>query len=126
MSRFLLDTTTHLPVRQGGAFVRVSGAQEIAQNVKVNLGLVRGESWLDTTLGVPYFEEVLRKGVSPAALQGVFRDAILGSDGIVGITSLVLTFDPETRVLTVDYSATGSLDELAEDLEITDSLEIPL
>lgn len=126
MSRFLLDTTTHRPVRSGGSFVRVTGAQEIAQNVKVRLLLFLGEVWLDTTQGVPYFQEVLLKGVDPAALQVVFREAILGADGIVSIELLELAFDPATRVLTVDYQATGTLDELAEDLKVEDTLEIPL
>lgn len=125
MSRFLLDTATHRPVRANGSFVRVSGAQEIAQNCKVRLLLGRGEVWLDTSQGVPYFREVLRKGVDAAALQGVFRDAILGADGIVSIETLLLNVTP-ARVLEVDYDATGSLDELADDLRITDSLEIPL
>lgn len=126
MSRFKLDPTTHLLVREGGSFVRISGAEEIRQNVEVRLRLFRGEAWLNILLGVPYFEQVLIKGADAAALESVFREAILGADGIVSITSLRLTFDPAARVLTVDYKALGTLDELADDLVVEDTLEIPL
>ena len=90
VSRFLLDTVTNIPIRRDGGFVRVTGREEISQNVRVRLQLFRGESWLDTTLGVPYFSEVLLKGIDPAALEAVFREAIQGADGITAVTSIRL------------------------------------
>lgn len=132
MSRFKLDPTTHDRVREGGQFVRLRArteeeiAEEILQGVKVRLWIFLGEVQLDTTKGVPYLEEVLRAGISPAALVGVFREQIIESPGIVSIERLVLDFDSSTRVLSVDFSATGTADELADDLTIEDTLQLQL
>lgn len=132
MSRFKIDPVTRDRVRVNGQFVRLRGrteaeiGEEIVQGVRVRLLLFRGEVQLDQKRGVPYLEEVLRAGISPAALVGVFREAILGSPGMVSLEVLTLTFDSPTRVLSVDWEGTGTSEELANDLRIEDTLQLQL
>ena len=70
MSQFKLDADTGDLVRENGSFVRVTGAEEIAQHVRVKLRLIRGECFMDRTLGIRYFSEeqadgaVFAKGTS--------------------------------------------------------------
>ena len=126
MTQLLLDPATHDLARSGGSFQRVDAGEEIRQNITVRLLLFRGEAWLDTLLGVPYFGEVLRKGIDEAALTNIFRDAILGSDGVTSLEALDLTFVPEARRLDVSFVALGTLDELAGDLKIEETIEVPI
>ncbi len=126
MTQSLLDPVTHDLVREGGSFVRTTGAQEIAQGIKVRLLLFRGEAFLNTLLGVPYFSEILIKGIDEASLQGIFREAILGAKGVTELETLTLTYDPVDRSLAVDFVAFGTLDALAERLKIDETVVIPL
>lgn len=126
MTQLRLDPTTHDLSRSGGTFERADAGEEIRQNIKVRLLLFRGEAWLDTALGIPYFAEVLRKGIDEASLTNIFREAILGSDGVTALEALDLSFVPAARRLDVSFVALGSLDELADDLKIEDTIEVPI
>jgi len=126
MSQLELDVASHDLVRRNGTFQRMSGAGEIRQSLRVRLVLFRGEAFLNTDLGVPYFSEVLRKGIDEAALVSIFREAILDTDGVISVDELDLDYVPTARRLDVVFVATGSLDELAEDLKIEEKIEVPI
>lgn len=126
MSQLELDVASHDLVRRNGTFQRIEGGPEIRQSLRVRLVLFRGEAFLNTDLGVPYFSEVLRKGIDEAALVTIFREAILDTDGVVSVEALDLTYVPTERRLDVVFVCTGSLDELAEDLKIEETVEVPI
>lgn len=126
MSQLELDPVTHSLVRRNGTFQRITGGPEIKQSNKVRLLLFRGEAQLATDKGIQYFGEILRKGIDEAAIVEIFRETILETKGIVRLESLDLNYLADLRRLKVDYVAFGSLAELAEDLKIEDSLELPV
>lgn len=55
------------------------------QSVVINLRFWRGEWWLDLTRGVPYLQELLRKGVDKVFVDTVIKDAIRDSYNIQSI-----------------------------------------
>ena len=55
----------------------VEGANQTAQQIKIALLTFFGEWFMDTTIGVPYFEQVLIKSPEKAKIENVFRKKIL-------------------------------------------------
>ena len=51
MSTWKIDPDTRELVREGGSLVRISGVDEIVQNVRIRLLLFRGEVLLDQFAG---------------------------------------------------------------------------
>lgn len=74
--------------------------EAVAQAVLTRLRLWAGEWFLDVTDGTPYVQAALgtskRQTIEPA-----IRSRILGTEGCTGIDSLSLSFDADTRVVTI-------------------------
>lgn len=104
MSMLKIDELTGDLAIESNKFVLIDGRQEIRQRLIHNLKTFLGEWFLDTTLGVPYFQIVFVKGASPALIADVLKSAILST---VGVTTLT-RFEPldlqPNRALIVDFS----------------------
>jgi hypothetical protein len=83
----------------------VDGAARVAQQIKVTLLLFLGEWFLDTTFGVPYFEDILVKNPRWGTVNAVLRARIADVPGVGRIRRLTLDFNRPTRSLTVTFEA---------------------
>jgi len=83
----------------------VEGDDATAQELRSRLLLFRGSFFADLREGVPWFQEILRKGYATGRVKQVLRDAILTHPEIVDVPSLTLTVDPATRAGTVTFEA---------------------
>lgn len=91
----------------GGDLSLVTDGGAVIQHIRQRLRFFRGEWFLDTSRGVPYFAAILGKKTPDSyRLSGIFRDAILGTPGVISLTSFSLDIDKRTRVLSVSFSAT--------------------
>ena len=63
--------------------VMVNGADEVAQNLRNELRFFAGEWFLDTDLGVPFFEDVFKKNPDPAIIDAIFKNKILNTTGVI-------------------------------------------
>jgi len=72
-----------------------------AQAILTRLRLWYGEWYLDITLGVPYQGGVLGKYTSESA-DIVLRDVILNTPGVLAILTYESSYNPDTRVYTVN------------------------
>lgn len=109
-------------VREGGRFVRVSGLDSIAQDIRCALGAIQefdadgepiGEWAFDFTVGIPYRRDILVKGPDMVRVREVFRRAIAARKGVTEVTSLTVEVEPTTRTLTVEFAARADLGQLA-------------
>ena len=82
--------------------------QGLDQRIDCALRTVFGEWWLDRTLGVPYFEELLKKNPDLSVARQIFASVILTVPGVQRITKLAVTFVPSTRVFQVTFEAVGT------------------
>lgn len=68
-------------------------SESVAQKIKIRLLRHYGEWFLDTEVGIPYFQEILKKGVSKDYIDTIFIDEIVGTDGVKRITSYSSTIN---------------------------------
>ena len=78
----------------------IDGLDSVRQRVRQRLRFFRGEWFLDTTLGVPYFQNIF---VRPATLElalSTLVDAIQDVEDVVSVRDVTGDIDPETRRFT--------------------------
>ncbi len=111
----LLDPVTgDLAVLQGDLSL-VADVNAIMQEAELTLGFLLGEWFLDITQGIPYLQTVLVKSPNLAAIESVFRDALLGVAGISSVQVMALDFNRSARKLTASYTARSDLGKLIRD-----------
>ncbi len=90
----------------GGQLQLVGGAPWVRQAIQTSLSLVRGEWFLDPTLGMPYFDQVLGKNPNLSLVRSVFKKAILAVPHVTGLPTLNLSFNRAARELSLSFVAT--------------------
>jgi hypothetical protein len=86
-----------------GSLTVVDGMVEVQQLLTQRLRTFVGECLLDTTLGVPYIQQVFQKGVPQDILEGIFRQVILETPGVLGIVDFTMTLN--VRTLNINFTA---------------------
>ena len=119
MSDLLQDTVTGELVLVNGDLQLTSGRGEVRQNLVQALRFCYGEWFLDTTGGIPYFQQVLVKAPDLVSIQGIFINAITAVPGVLELLSFEFTFDAPSRELTLTF-AVNSTDGI---IEINETLE---
>lgn len=89
-----------------GALVLLEGVDAIIQNLRIRLRFFLGEWFLDTRLGVPYFQKLLGQKLNKAAVQSIFRKAILGTSGVKKVSAIQVDYEGISRKLLVRFTAT--------------------
>jgi hypothetical protein len=82
--------------------VLIQGAEETSQNLSVNLRTFLGEWFLNTSIGVPWFQEILIKGNSTQQIESIILNQILSTNGVRNVSEFSIELDNSTRELTVN------------------------
>lgn len=104
MTDLLLDRDTHDLVIVNGDLVLVDGIDLIRQRLKQRLLTVKGEWFLDVTIGLPYFAELSQKGITQSRVRSLFIAQIEGTEGVNRVTRLSLDFNSRTREIMLDFT----------------------
>lgn len=103
---FKLDLESHdLSLDSAGRLEYVDGDAATAQEIKTRLLFFRGEGFTDLREGVPYFQEILRKGADPARVKAIIRSVIQSVPAIADVPRIDFSLDPATRAATVTFEA---------------------
>lgn len=113
---FKLDDNNDLVIENNNLLL-IDGADLVKQILKERLQTFLGEWFLDTDLGVPYFQDILKKGVNLKTISNVFKNEILGTPGVIELEKFNLDFTEGNRRLSLDFSVR------TEDGSITINLE---
>lgn len=105
MRTLALDPITGDLALSGGRPVLVSGADAVAQRLRVRLKLQQGEWVLDRNVGFPWLSVLAAKG-SERLLEVLLRRAITTCPGVRSLDRFSLSVDPRTRVAVVTVTAT--------------------
>lgn len=73
--------------------------------IKSRLSFFKGEWFIDTEDGTPYFQEIFVKPARLRLIEGIFKRRILETPGITGLNDFNLDFDQTTRKLEVQFEA---------------------
>jgi hypothetical protein len=85
--------------------VLVDGIDAIRQDLDVRLKFFQGEWFLDTRVVMPYYQRILGEKPRLPAVAAIFREAVLQTPGIVGVTDFDIQFARPTRRLTLSFRA---------------------
>ncbi len=75
----------------------VDGREQVAQRMKTRLKTFLGEWFLDTTVGVPYFEDILVKNPDTELVNAVLQEQILLDAEITEILTFTADYNNATR-----------------------------
>lgn len=112
----LLDQMVHDLVLFDGQ-LQLSGG--LAQRIDCYLRTFLGEWWADPTLGVPYFQEILKKNPDITVVRQAILSVILQVPGVVSVPSLTVDLDRTTRRMSVSFEATGT-----DEIPVTGTSEV--
>jgi hypothetical protein len=90
-----------------------STLQDVQQSVLQRLRTFYGEWFLDNTVGLPYFQQILVKNPEQSKIDALFVNTILGTPGVVQLNKYSFVPDFTNRTLRVSFSArctTGTVD----------------
>ena len=86
-------------------FQMVSGMDEMVQKVDNCLDSYLGDWFLNLPEGLPFFQEILQKGVTDDKIEAVFSEYIAAIEGVVTIESFEIITDPKTRKARINFRA---------------------
>lgn len=75
----------------------IEGLDSLSENIDQRLQLFLGKYFMDTTKGVPYFEEILKKPVDPDLAASVLNSEILKEPEVTNIKNVTAGLDRDTR-----------------------------
>ena len=88
----------------------VDGEEALRQHLLIRLRFFLGEWFLDSRLGVPYFDSVLVKNPNLVLVRGIIRQAILTTPGVDSIESFDFTYTNATRRMELNFTVRRSDD----------------
>lgn len=103
MADILLDPTTHDIVIRNYDMVLQSGADEVAQNLKIRFLFYQGEWRFNPSEGMPYFQEILKKYSDEATVAGIFRQALEEAPNVSKIIEFNPRFDRKERKFSLSF-----------------------
>jgi len=92
--------------------------RELDEHLEQRLRTLFQDWFLDTTLGIPYFEEVFQKPFNASVVESIFINEILATPGIIRLIEFNMDIDKSTRFLKVTFTAesTSGVIEFNEEL----------
>lgn len=98
-----LDETGNISLRKSETLDEL--VDLICQRVKCRLQTFRGECYLDRNMGVPYFQEVMKKNPDLGKVRSLLAATIVGVEGVKSLEGLKIKFDASTREYKVIFRA---------------------
>lgn len=97
-----------------GRLTLLAGPFEKAQKILNRLRLFRGEWFLDTRIGVPYFTVVLIKNPDLDIVKRLFRRVVLSVPGVVDLLEIQVAWDTKARKMAYSFRAIDDAGNLIE------------
>ena len=83
-----------------GRLAFVKGASLIRQRWGIKSSIFKGEWYLNKNLGLPYHDEIFRKGITEKRIRELFRQLSYETEGVIRVIDINPgKVNPRTRVL---------------------------
>lgn len=90
----------------------------VAQRLKIKLLTFRGEWFLDQTLGLPYFQQILVRGVSKLTIDTILQEQILSEPDVLEIVEFNSIIDTETRSYQLSFKVRTNQNQITNYIDI--------
>jgi len=109
-----LNSDNDLLLDGGRIAVTRDGAQ-VAQAVRCRLQFFKGEWFLDTEAGVPWYQDILTRPVVLANVDALLKREILQTEGVEALLEYAAVWSRTTRRLSVRFTARTTYGEIIAD-----------
>lgn len=103
MSDIFLDCKTHDLPAVIYDLPLVRGVDLIRQRLKQRLLTILGEWFLNAEIGLPWFDELARKGISDEQITALLMRTIAETEGVQEVVSFELQVNRRDRQLMLDF-----------------------
>lgn len=90
----------------------VNAGEWLSAKLQHRLQMFRGEWYLDQTIGVPYFQDILKKQTDLNQINAIFLSAISETEGVEEILEFTTELDSATRVYSVSFTVRAESGEI--------------
>ncbi len=111
MTDIKLDDNNDIAI-ENNDIVLITAVDEVRQRLLENLRTFKGEWFLDLELGIPYYQDILKKNIDLNVIETILKDAILDSPGVLELLDFSLDLDDSTRQLDVNFTVRASEGEI--------------
>lgn len=82
---------------EGGSFGIVEGDASVLQHMQIRMRFLKGEWFMNTLEGFPYFQHVFKKSPEEYLIRDLFRQCAVGTPGVVAMKYFTLGYIPSQR-----------------------------
>lgn len=82
-----------------------NGTNPVLQDILQRIQFFSGEWFMDNSQGIPWFQQILVKNPNQAAIDAIFKNVILGTPGVVQLSSYSFTPNLTHRTLIISFIA---------------------
>lgn len=119
MTELLANPNTNdLIFINGACPVTYENKVTVAQRLKIRLLTFRGEWFLDTTVGLPYFQTILVRGVSKATIDAIFQEEILSDPDVVELVDFNSLIDVQARSYNLSFRVRTNQNQVTDYIDI--------
>jgi len=104
MSDLALDTDYDLSIT-GDDLSLTTGSDAVKQHLLQRFKTFFKECFLDTSAGVPYFEQIFIKNPNPNIIDSIFKKIIINTPGILQLLQFEIDYERSERELTLTFRA---------------------
>jgi hypothetical protein len=94
--------------------------ENVAQRLKIRLLTFKGEWFINTAYGMPYWQEILGRKINKGKVDRIFQQEILAENGVKEIVSFSSTL--VNRQYNLTFKVKVFTDELSETITITPTI----
>lgn len=103
MKDLALNTATHDLVVENYDLQFVDEVSQVRQNIKIRLLFLFNEWFLDSNLGVPYFEQLCTKDPNIALVDSFLKSTIIETPGVSQLLEYSSDYSPIQRTLVLNF-----------------------
>jgi hypothetical protein len=100
---FKLDTNGDWAIENFGFAFTADNAEYVEQKIKIRLQTFKGEFYLNTDVGTPYYQSILGKQISVDDAIAILKARIVGTPGVVELLNFQPDLDGTTRILSITF-----------------------
>ncbi len=119
---FALNQTTGDIDVQNNTLYFVDGLSAISQEVAIRFRGFLGEWFLDTSLFMPWFEDVFIKAPSFAVVQEICKNCILETPGVIALNTFNLNLNAGGRSASLSFTAQAQ----SGTINFSQQIELPI